>query len=220
MPSFHNGSVEIAYIDEGEGDPIFLVHGFGSTAGVNWVYPGWVSALTKAGRRVVALDNRGHDASSKLYDRAEYSLDIMAGDVRALMDHLSIERADIMGYSLGSRISCRVALHHPERLRSLIIGGLGYGLIEGGGPGEDVALASCYRRAILLTTAHDLHSIAFPAISTGVYGFPAERAARIAVTATLAAVATSSRLETVIFCCFSEPGAEWHRQALTDAASS
>jgi len=141
MPSFHNGSVEIAYIDEGEGDPIFLVHGFGSTAGVNWVYPGWVSALTKAGRRVVALDNRGHGASSKLYDRAQYSLDIMAGDVLALMDHLNIERADIMGYSLGSRIACRVALHHPERLRSLIIGGLGYGLIEGGGPGEDVALA-------------------------------------------------------------------------------
>ena len=134
MLSFHNGSVEIAFIDEGEGEPIVLVHGFGSTAGTNWVYPGWVSALTKAGRRVVALDNRGHGASSKLYDRAEYSLDIMAGDVRALMDHLNIERADIMGYSLGSRNSCRVALHHPERLRSLIIGGLGslWGTLAGG----------------------------------------------------------------------------------------
>jgi len=141
MPSFHNGPVEIAYIDEGEGNPIFLVHGFGSSAGVNWVYPGWVSALTKAGRRVVALDNRGHGASSKLYDRAQYSLEIMASDVRALMDHLDIPHADIMGYSLGSRIASVLALHHPERLHTLIIGGLGYGLIEGGGPGEDVAVA-------------------------------------------------------------------------------
>lgn len=141
MPSFHNGPVEIAYIDEGEGDPIVLIHGFGSNAGVNWVYPGWVSTLTKAGRRVVALDNRAHGASSKLYDRADYSLPIMAGDVRALMDHLNIERADVMGYSLGSRIAATLALHHPERVRALIIGGLGYGLIEGGGPDERVALA-------------------------------------------------------------------------------
>ncbi|CAM5359027.1 Haloacetate dehalogenase H-1 OS=Afipia felis OX=1035 GN=dehH1_1 PE=4 SV=1 [Afipia felis] len=141
MPSFHNGPVEIAYIDEGEGDPIVLIHGFGSNAGVNWVYPSWVSTLTKAGRRVVALDNRAHGASSKLYDRADYSLPIMADDVRALMDHLNIERADVMGYSLGSRIAATLALHHPERVRALIIGGLGYGLIEGGGPDERVALA-------------------------------------------------------------------------------
>lgn len=141
MPSFHNGPVEIAYIDEGEGDPIVLIHGFGSNAGVNWVYPGWVSTLTKAGRRVVALDNRAHGASSKLYDRADYSLPIMADDVLALMDHLNIERADVMGYSLGSRIAATLALHHPERVRALIIGGLGYGLIEGGGPDERVALA-------------------------------------------------------------------------------
>jgi len=141
MPSFHNGPVEIAYIDEGEGDPIVLIHGFGSNAGVNWVYPSWVSTLTKAGRRVVALDNRAHGASSKLYDRADYSLRIMADDVRALMDHLNIERADVMGYSLGSRIAATLALHHPERVRALIIGGLGYGLIEGGGPDERVALA-------------------------------------------------------------------------------
>ena len=45
MPNFHNGAVEIAYLDEGEGDPILLVHGFASTAKVNWVYPAWVSEL-------------------------------------------------------------------------------------------------------------------------------------------------------------------------------
>ncbi len=141
MPSFHNGSVEIAYHDEGEGDPIVLVHGFASTKNVNWIYPSWVSTLTKAGRRVVALDNRGHGESSKLYDPEEYHIGTMAGDVRALMDHLDIERADIMGYSLGSRIAVYLATRDPQRLRSVIIAGLGMGLIEGGGPGENVARA-------------------------------------------------------------------------------
>ena len=68
MPSFHNGAVEIAYLDEGEGDPIVLVHGFASSKNVNWVYPTWVSDLKKDGRRVIALDNRGHGDSGKLYD--------------------------------------------------------------------------------------------------------------------------------------------------------
>jgi len=141
MPSFHNGAVEIAYLDEGEGDPIVLVHGFASSKNVNWVYPTWVSELKKAGRRVIALDNRGHGDSGKLYDPAQYKVAIMAGDVIALLDHLRIERADIMGYSLGSRMTAVLALSHKQRLRSAILGGIGIGMIEGGGPGENVALA-------------------------------------------------------------------------------
>jgi pimeloyl-ACP methyl ester carboxylesterase len=139
MPSFHNGAVEIAYLDEGEGDPILLVHGFASTKNVNWVYPAWVSELRKDGRRVIALDNRGHGDSSKLYDPSEYEIATMASDVIALMDHLKIERADIMGYSLGSRMTAVLARTQSQRLRSAIFGGIGIGLIEGGGPGENVA---------------------------------------------------------------------------------
>ena len=141
MPSFHNGSVEIAYLDEGEGDPIVLVHGFASTKNVNWVYPGWVSTLTRAGRRVIALDNRGHGESDKLYDPELYHIGTMAGDVRALMDHLGIARADLMGYSMGGRITAYLAAHDPQRLRSAVLGGIGMGLIEGGGPSENVATA-------------------------------------------------------------------------------
>jgi pimeloyl-ACP methyl ester carboxylesterase len=141
MPSFDSGAVEIAYLDEGEGEPIVLVHGFASSKNVNWVYPTWVSELKKAGRRVVALDNRGHGDSGKLYDAAQYEVAIMAGDVVALMDHLRIERADVMGYSLGSRMTAALALSHPQRLRSAILGGIGIGMIVGGGPGENVALA-------------------------------------------------------------------------------
>src|SRR5262249_31209708 len=77
MPRFQHGSVEIAFLDEGEGEPIVLVHGFGSTKEVNWVHPGWVTTLTRAGRRVIALDNRGHGQSAKLYDPAEYHTDKM-----------------------------------------------------------------------------------------------------------------------------------------------
>src|SRR6476660_3362979 len=141
MPSFHNGNVEIAYLDEGAGDPIVLVHGFASSKNVNWIYPTWVSDLKKDGRRVIALDNRGHGDSAKLYDSADYEIAIMASDVIALLDHLGIERADIMGYSLGSRMTAILAREQPQRLRSAILGGIGIGLIEGGGPGESVAVA-------------------------------------------------------------------------------
>jgi pimeloyl-ACP methyl ester carboxylesterase len=141
MPSFHNGAVEIAYLDEGEGDPIVLVHGFASSKNVNWVYPTWVSELKKHNRRVIALDNRGHGESSKLYDSEQYSIGAMAADVRALLAHLGIARTDMMGYSMGARITAYIAYSHPELIRSAIFGGLGIGLIKGGGPGENVALA-------------------------------------------------------------------------------
>lgn len=141
MPSFHNGAVEIAYLDEGEGDPIVLVHGFASSKNVNWVYPTWVSELKKHNRRVIALDNRGHGDFSKLYDSEQYSIGAMAADVRALLAHLGIGRTDMMGYSMGARITAYIAYSHPELIRSAIFGGLGIGLIKGGGPGENVALA-------------------------------------------------------------------------------
>ncbi len=141
MPSFKNGDVEIAYLDEGEGEPIVLVHGFASTKEVNWVQPGWVSTLNRAGRRTVALDNRGHGASSKLYDPVAYHSAAMADDVRALLDHLKIARADIMGYSMGARIAAFLAVKHADRVRSAILGGLGIRLVEGVGLPESIAEA-------------------------------------------------------------------------------
>src|SRR5262249_6529459 len=139
MQRFQHDRVEIAYLDEGEGDPIVLVHGFASTKEVNWVQPGWVSGLNRTGRRVVALDNRGHGASSKLYDPTAYHSTTMADDVRALLDHLQIARADIMGYSMGARITAFLAVEHAERVRSAILGGLGIRLVEGVGLPESIA---------------------------------------------------------------------------------
>lgn len=139
MASFKNGAVEMAYLDEGAGEPIVLVHGFASTKEVNWVAPGWVSTLTRAGRRVIALDNRGHGQSSKLYDPAAYHSASMAVDVAALLDHLDIERADVMGYSMGARIAAYLTVNSPARVRALILGGLGIRLVDGVGLPETIA---------------------------------------------------------------------------------
>ena len=138
---FNAGLVELAYLDEGDGNPIVLVHGFASNKEVNWVHPGWVETLTRAGRRVIALDNRGHGASTKLYDPAQYHSALMAEDVRALLDHLGLARADVMGYSMGARNTAFLTLAHSERVRSAILGGLGIRLVEGVGLAESIAAA-------------------------------------------------------------------------------
>jgi O-acetyl-ADP-ribose deacetylase (regulator of RNase III) len=88
---------------------------------------------------------------------------------------------------------------------------------HGGRAGEDEALASCYRRAMALCQTHGLASIAFPAISTGVYRFPPERAAKIAVEAVIASLAAAPVVTSITFCCFSEPSAQLHAQALAEA---
>jgi O-acetyl-ADP-ribose deacetylase len=89
---------------------------------------------------------------------------------------------------------------------------------RGGNAGEDAALASCYRRAIELCQTNGLASVAFPAISTGVYRFPADRAARIAVTTTIDALADAAEPFRIIFCCFSDQSARLHAAALAQAA--
>jgi O-acetyl-ADP-ribose deacetylase (regulator of RNase III) len=88
---------------------------------------------------------------------------------------------------------------------------------HGGGRGEPELLASCYRTALELAAKQGLKSIAFPAISTGVYRFPADRAARIAVETVVAEVsAGASNVERVVFCCFSKESAEYHKKTFKE----
>ncbi|WP_430914095.1 alpha/beta fold hydrolase [Methylobacterium sp. sgz302541] len=143
MQTFDSDGVAIAYIDvpatAGAGDPILLIHGFASNHAVNWVNTLWVRTLTQAGYRVIALDNRGHGESQKLYDPAAYGSDVMAGDALRLLDHLGIPRADVMGYSMGARIAAYLTLDHPGRVRSMLLGGLGMHLVEGRGLPSGIA---------------------------------------------------------------------------------
>lgn len=131
MNTFDSDGVGIAYRDEGEGEPVFLVHGFASNSYTNWVFPGWFKTLTEVGYRVIAHDNRGHGNSEKLYEPELYQSPIMAEDVRRLMDHLSIKSAYVMGYSMGTRITAFLCLNHPDRVKAAIFGGLGMGLVDG-----------------------------------------------------------------------------------------
>jgi pimeloyl-ACP methyl ester carboxylesterase len=131
MASFVSDGVRIAYSDEGEGEPILLIHGFASNTSANWVDSDWVRTLRQAGRRVIAIDNRGHGKSEKLYDPAVYGAPTMAEDARRLLDHLGIERADVMGYSMGARIAAFLTLRHPSRVRSVVLAGLGINMVRG-----------------------------------------------------------------------------------------
>lgn len=143
MKTFLSDGVEIAFAEFGDpaGAPVLLIHGFASNHKVNWVETGWVKTLTGDGRRVVAIDNRGHGASAKLYRPQDYSAPIMAEDARRLLEHLRIRSADVMGYSMGARITAFLALDHGTMVRSAIFGGLGERMVTGIGGSEDIALA-------------------------------------------------------------------------------
>lgn len=133
--------IGIAFVDQGEGDPILLIHGFASNLSVNWASTGWIDTLVRAGRRVVAFDNRGHGASDKLYDPDLYHPGLMARDAVNVMTQLGITRYDVMGYSMGARIGAFLALDQPDAVRSLVLGGLGMALVKGMNGGEDIAAA-------------------------------------------------------------------------------
>jgi pimeloyl-ACP methyl ester carboxylesterase len=145
MQSFLSDGVEIAYLDTGAATatrpiPVLLIHGFASNTSTNWVSTGWVDTLTRAGYRVVALDNRGHGQSAKLYGLDQYGAPLMAEDARRLLDHLAIEKAHVIGYSMGARISAFLVLNHPARVASVVFAGLGINMVRGmSGGGADIA---------------------------------------------------------------------------------
>ena len=108
------------------GHPIVLVHGFASDYQLNWVGTRWQETLTKAGHRVAGLDCRGHGSSDKPHDPAAYALEMMAADVRRLLDHLEIETANYLGYSMGAKIGMQAMLDFPQRLGRVVLGGIGW----------------------------------------------------------------------------------------------
>ncbi|MFZ3033637.1 MAG: alpha/beta hydrolase [Parvibaculum sp.] len=138
---FESGGLRLAYRVVGEGSPIVLVHGFASTMEVNWVRTGWSRALMDAGRRVIMADGRGHGASDKPHDEADYTFDAMAADVIALMDHLGEPGADLMGYSMGGMVSLVAAAQYPDRFDRVIAAGVGERLLAKEKKADDVVAA-------------------------------------------------------------------------------
>ncbi|KKC36614.1 alpha/beta hydrolase [Devosia epidermidihirudinis] len=138
MPTFQSDGLTLAYDVFGEGPPVLCIHGFASSGKVNWIDTGWVETLTGAGYQAIVLDNRGHGASDKPYDPDQYYPTDMARDAVALLDHLGIEKAALLGYSMGARIAAFMAFEHEERVVCAIFGGMGLNLINGLSDGNDI----------------------------------------------------------------------------------
>lgn len=115
----------IAYETLGEGVPIVLVHGFGASRAITWANTNWYQTLSRAGRRLIAIDCRGHGQSGKPYDVPFYEEGRMAADILAVLDALGFAQADIMGYSMGGYLAIRVMSDTPQRARRVVLAGVG-----------------------------------------------------------------------------------------------
>lgn len=138
MPQFQSDGLTLAFESFGQGLPVLCIHGFASSGKVNWIDTGWTQTLVDAGYRAITLDNRGHGESDKPYDPERYYPRDMARDAVALLDHLGIERAAILGYSMGARISAFMAYEFEERVACAIFGGMGMNLLNGLSDGNDI----------------------------------------------------------------------------------
>lgn len=121
---FNSNGVRIHYTSEGSGEPVVLVHGVAVNADLNWRRPGITKALSRD-HQVIMLDVRGHGLSDKPHAPGRYGRE-MVQDVVRLMDHLGIEKAHIIGYSMGGFIALKMAMMHPERLLSVAPCGAGW----------------------------------------------------------------------------------------------
>lgn len=133
----------LAYEMEGDGTDVLLLHGFATDSYINWVRPGIVEALLKAGYRVTTLDQRGHGLSDKPHDAKAYADDAMVRDAQALLDHLDVERCFGAGYSMGARNMLELVVR-DDRVRAAVFGGIGSNMLharEWGGSIADAMLA-------------------------------------------------------------------------------
>ncbi|MEZ5323336.1 MAG: alpha/beta fold hydrolase [Microthrixaceae bacterium] len=116
--------LRIHYEVRGEGPPLVLVHGWGASVTFNWAITGWLDALSPV-RQVIAIDIRGHGDSDKPHTEAAYGYGTMSHDVIAVMDHLGVDRADYVGYSLGADVGAYLLGHRADRFRSMVLMGIG-----------------------------------------------------------------------------------------------
>ena len=168
---FDSDGVRLHYELHGpeDGLPVLLVHGFASDYQLNWVGTRWQETLVGANYRVIGLDCRGHGQSDKPHDPQAYAIDLLAADVRRLLDELDIASVRYVGYSMGARIGLQSVLDFPDRLHRAVLGGLGtFGRVEdaeaiaralrGGKP--DTAAALSFQRFAAARPTNDLEALA------------------------------------------------------------
>lgn len=130
MTTLSVNGAEIFYADQGEGDGVVLVHGFAASTQENWVKAGWSQMLTRANRRVVSVDLRGHGHSSKPHDPSAYSISLMAQDVLGVVEHLQIKKPDLIGFSLGARVVFELLIQRGDRFLLGVACGVGEALMD------------------------------------------------------------------------------------------
>jgi len=131
---FDAEGVRVYFTDEGQGDPVVLIHGFSASGETNWRGPGIIQGLLEAGFRVITVDNRGHGKSDKPHEVDKYGVE-MVKDVVRLLDHLGLRKAHVAGYSMGGFITNKLREMYPDRLATAMLGGAGWSR-----PGQEMPL--------------------------------------------------------------------------------
>lgn len=177
--------LQIHYEQAGTGLPMILVHGWGADTQTNWVDTGWVNALEHH-RTVISIDVRGHGKSAKPHALNPYSYAEMSRDVLNVMDALTVEKADFMGYSMGSFMGAYLLGHYPERFTSMVLGGIGNETKSSAAQGSVIAQAlrasdpasidnpagKSVRRFVEANPNNDLEALACSALKMWPEGYP------------------------------------------------
>jgi pimeloyl-ACP methyl ester carboxylesterase len=148
MPQFTSDGLDLSYDEFGAAGAkkaIVLVHGFSSNKYENWKRMGWYDAIAGKGLRGLALDCRGHGESAKPHDPAQYDRAKMAEDVFTLMDHVGIERAHLLGFSMGAHIALTAGMMDGGRIDHLVVAGVGAKIFDP--PREPGAMAAAMEAA-------------------------------------------------------------------------
>jgi len=153
---FDSAGAKLHYYIKGSGAPVILLHGFSGSPEGLWIKPGTFGTLVDAGYQVIALDQRGHGKSAKFYDRDSYGTEMME-DIRRLLDDLKIERAHLIGYSMGAKVANAFRATYPDRLLTVTLGGYGWPWRS---RDESVAEAEVRLQSDFVLPGNDLHALA------------------------------------------------------------
>lgn len=171
--SFDSDGVTLRYLSGGAGETVVLLHGFSGSAQGLYVDPGTFDALVDAGYRVVAMDQRGHGQSEKLYDAKSYGMN-MVEDVRRLIDHLAVGKVHLVGYSMGARVANTFRSLYSDRLLTITLGGYGWPW-----QGQPVTLEEAKKQMVNRTVLPGNDLMALAAVSVGSYELvPSEESLR------------------------------------------